>query len=51
MLLQSNFFRIDSVYPTGIVDFITIIASGLYFITNLITVSTADVSKKFFFES
>ena len=30
------------------VDLITIIASGLYSITNLITASTAEVSKKFF---
>ncbi len=42
------FSRMLFVYPTGIVDLITIIASGLYSITRLITVSTADVSKKFF---
>ena len=36
------------VYPTGIVDFITIIAFGFTFVTTLITASTAEVSKKFF---
>ena len=41
------FLRTDSVYPTGIVDLITIIAFGLTDITSSITASTADVSKKF----
>ena len=48
MFSQQYFFRMDFVYPTGIVDLITIIADGLYFITNSMTDSTADVSKKFF---
>ena len=42
------FSRILFVYPTGIVDLMTIIAFGLYFITRSITASTALVSKKFF---
>ena len=48
ILSQWNFSLMLAVYPTGIVDLITIIASGLYSITSLITASTADVSKKFF---
>ena len=36
-----------SVYPTGTVDFITIMALGLYSITFAITSSTELVSKKF----
>ena len=48
MLSQWNFSLTLVVYPTGIVDLITIIASGLYSMTNLITASTAEVSKKFF---
>lgn len=35
-------------YDTIFVGLITMIASGLYSITNLITASTAEVSKKFF---
>ena len=42
------FSRTVAVKPTGIVDLITMIASGLYSITSLITASTAEVSKKFF---
>ena len=45
---KKNFSRTLAVYPTGIVDLMTIIASGLYSITSLITASTALVSKKFF---
>ena len=48
MLSESISLRICLVYPTGIVDLIIIIALGLYFLTNLITASTAEVSKKFF---
>lgn len=45
---NTYFSRTLAVKPTGIVDLITIIASGLYSITSLITASTALVSKKFF---
>ena len=49
------FFLIDFVYPTGIVDFITIVGLAflvlLHSITSSITDSTALQSKKFFFES
>ena len=47
-ILKHIFSLILAVYPTGIVDLITIIASGLYSITSLITASTSDVSKNFF---
>ena len=48
IFLQLNFYLTNLVYPAGIVDLITIIVLGLYSITNLITVSTAEVSKNFF---
>lgn len=39
------FLRTDSVYPTGIVDLMTMIAFGFTFNTSSITASTAEVSK------
>src|SRR5699024_11376117 len=47
MFFVLYFLRTDSVYPTGMVDLIIIVALGLAFNTNSITVSTAEVSKKF----
>ena len=41
----SYFLRTDSVYPTGIVDLMTMMASGFTFKTSSITASTAEVSK------
>jgi hypothetical protein len=38
----------DAVNPTGMVDLMTIIASGFTSSTFYMTASTADVSKKFF---
>ena len=40
-----------SVYPTGTVDLMTITACGLMASTSSMTVSTDEVSKKFFFGS
>ena len=51
IFLLPVFSLILCVYPTGIVLLMTIMASGLISITCLITLSTALVSKKFFFES
>ena len=51
MLSEPVFSRMDLVKPTGIVDLMTITASGLYFMTEAMTASTAEVSKKFLFES
>lgn len=48
MLWLPVFALICRVYPTGIVDLITMMASGLTDSTISITDSTADVSKKFF---
>lgn len=45
MLAVLYFLRTDSVYPTGIVDLMTMIAFGFTFNTSSITASTADVSK------
>lgn len=42
------FFLTDSVYPKGIVLFITIMAVGFTFFTFWITSSTAGVTKKIF---
>lgn len=47
-LVLVKLLELHHLKPTGIVDLITMIASGLYSITNLITASTAEVSKKFF---
>ena len=45
ILLNLYFFFILSVYPTGIVDLITMVAFGFNLIASLITESTEDVSK------
>ena len=51
MLEVPNFFLTEAVYPTGIVDFMTMVAFGLVFSTREITLSTAEQSKKFLLES
>ena len=48
MLSQWYFSRTEAVKPTGMVDLMTMMASGLHRITSWITASTAEVSKKFF---
>ena len=48
MFLVLNFFLTDSVYPTGMVDLMIIVASGFAFNTSSMTASTAEQSKKFF---
>lgn len=42
------FSRTEAVKPTGMVDLMTMMASGFTFITSWMTASTAEVSKKFF---
>ena len=45
MLSVPNFSRTLAVYPTGMVDLMTMMASALYCMTSLMTASTAEVSK------
>ena len=45
MFVVLNFLFTDFVYPTGTVDFITIVASGFISSTSLITTSTKEVLK------
>ena len=46
ILFTPYFSRTDSVYPTGIVDFMTMRTSGLTLRVHSMASSTADVSKK-----
>ena len=48
MFLQPYFSLTAAVKPTGTVDFMTMMASGLACMTSRMTDSTAEVSKKFF---
>ena len=47
IFLHRYFSRTLAVKPTGMVDLMTMTASGFTFITSRMTVSTAEVSKKF----
>ena len=48
IFLHRYFSRTLAVKPTGMVDLMTMTASGFTFITSRMTASTAEVSKKFF---